>query len=297
VRALAIINPVAGRGRATRVWEHLRREVAGVRGWECATSQRVGHARELAQAAAGAGYECVVAVGGDGTVCEVASGVAHTMTALASIPAGTGNDSARNLGIPSHPLAAASLVLQGKPRRIDVGEIRTAQAASCFVNVAGFGFDAEVAWRVNRIPRVVGGTAPYVAGVLQTLWRYRSPRVRINLGGADEERLVDRQAFLVAVANGASYGGGMLIAPEARPDDGLFDVCLVGDVTRLEVLRLVPRLYSGGHRHHPSVEFFRCRELTADADQQVRCHADGELVGYLPASFRLYPGGLLCVAG
>ena len=129
--------------------------------------------------------------------------------------------------------------------------------------------------------------------MLQTLWQFRSPSMRITLG----DRTVERRVFLVAVANCASYGGGMRIAPDAVPDDGLFDVCVVGDLSRLAVLRLIPKLYSGGHRSHPAVELVRCREVHAQSSVRVRCQADGELVGDLPASFRIHPGGLRCVTG
>jgi diacylglycerol kinase (ATP) len=293
VRALVIVNPVAGNGRAARVWKRLRLEVDGLQQSECVTSARIGHARELAQSAAQAGYERVVAVGGDGTVGEVVSGVAHTQTAVAVIPAGTGNDCCRNLGIPDDVVTAAKLALNGPVRGVDLGEIETVQGTTYFVNVAGFGFDAEVAWRVNAMPKVVGGTVPYVLGVVQTLWRYKSPRMRITL----DERELDQPVFLVAVGNGASYAGGMRIVPDAAVDDGLFDVCVVGEISRLEVLRLVPKMYSGGHRGHPAVQFFRCRELRAESASLVRCQADGELAGDLPASFKIHPGGLQCVTG
>jgi diacylglycerol kinase (ATP) len=293
VATLAIVNPVAGNGRAPRVWEQVRRDVDGLRAWECATTERAGHARELALSAARAGYERVVAIGGDGTACEVANGLATTETALASIPAGTGNDCVRNFGIPRDPRAAASLAVRGVPRRVDLGEIHTPQASAWFLNVAGFGFDAEVAWRANRMPRIVGGTAVYVLGVVQALRHYSSASMRLSLDG----QLVDRQLFLVAVANGASYGGGMLIAPDARPDDGVFDVCLVDRLSRLEVLRMLPSLYSGGHRHHPAVEFIRCRELQAESAASVKCQADGELVGDLPATFSMRTGALRYVTG
>src|SRR5258707_13735896 len=143
-------------------------------------SERIGHARELAQSAAQAGYERVVVVGGDGTVCEVASGVAHTQTAVAMIPAGTGNDCCRNLGIPTDALAAANLALDGSVRPVDLGEIFTAKGSTHFLNVAGFGFDAEVARRVNAVPKFVGGTAPYAWGAPPTPWAYKAPRLRTS---------------------------------------------------------------------------------------------------------------------
>lgn len=277
------------------MFAQLRRDVAAVSAWECAETERPGHARELAATAARDGFERVVAIGGDGTVCEVANGLAHSDTLLGIVPLGTGNDVAVNLNIPRHPAAAASLAAGGPPRRLDLGQITTDGASMCFVNVAGFGFDAEVATRVNRMPKLpyIAGTLPYVAGVLQTLWQYRAPRMHITLDGQPLERAV----FLVAVGNCASYGGGMRIVPDARPDDGAFDVCIVKDLSRLEVLRLLPKLYSGGHVGHPAVELYRCRSLTADADFRVLCQADGELFGGLPAQFSVLPGALQCVTG
>jgi YegS/Rv2252/BmrU family lipid kinase len=226
VSTLAIVNPVAGKGQAVRVWERVRAGLPSLEPWHCVLTQYAGHARELASTATARGYERVVAVGGDGTVYEVANGLAGTETTLGIIPAGTGNDTAGNLGVPFDPIAAASLAAQGTARHIDLGEIRTAQSTSYFVNVAGFGFDAEVAWRVNRMPRkFVGGTVPYVIGVLETLWQYRAPLMRISV----DQQTFERRVFLVAVANNPSYGGGMRIAPNARCDDGLFDLCLVSD--------------------------------------------------------------------
>jgi YegS/Rv2252/BmrU family lipid kinase len=186
---------------------------------------------------------------------------------------------------------AGHLALCGQARGVDLGEIHTAQGSTYFVNVAGFGFDAEVAWRANSKPKLVGGTVPYVLGVLQALWRYGSPQVRISV----DDREIDKAVFLVAVGVGACYGGGMRIVPDAVIDDGLFDVCVVTEISRLEVLRLVPKMYSGGHRFHPAVQFFRCREVRADSPSTVRCHADGEVVGKLPATFKIHAGGLQCV--
>ena len=293
VRTLAIVNPAAGRRAAPRIWQHIRAAVEATRSWECATSQGPDHARALAAAAAQGGFERVIAIGGDGTVCEVANGLAGSQTTLGIIPAGTGNDVCDNLAIPRNPIAAARLAATGEPRSIDLCQIQTRQRASYFVNIAGFGFDAEASWRVNRLPKVVGGTLPYVAGVLQTLWRYRSPRMRVSIDGQH----VDRRVFLVAVGNCPSYAGGMRIVPRAVPNDGLLDVCLVKDLKRIDVLRIVPKLYSGGHVAHPAVEMFRCRSVTADADARVLCQADGELVGELPVRFGILPGALQSVTG
>jgi YegS/Rv2252/BmrU family lipid kinase len=290
VRTFGIVNPVAGHGAAKRVWRQIS---AVTRSWDCATSEGPGHTRELAQTAVQDGYERVIAVGGDGTVSEAASGLAHSSAILGIVPAGTGNDIAHNLAIPRDALAAANLAGSAAPRCLDLCEVTTRDRTAYCLNVAGFGFDAKVARRVNHMPKLLGGTLPYVAGVLHTLWQYSAPMMRISI----DDRKLERRVFLVAVGNCPTYGGGMRIVPAAQPDDGLLDVCVVNDLSRFEVLRILPRLYSGGHVSHPAVELFRCRSITADADGGVLCQADGELLGELPARFAVLPGALRCATG
>jgi diacylglycerol kinase (ATP) len=289
-RTLAIVNSSAGSGAASRAWSRVQAEVPVVRQWECATTQWPGHAAQIADSAIGS-FDRVVVVGGDGTASEVANSLAHSETEMALIPAGTGNDLATNLGIPREPTLAAALAMSGRSRLIDVGQIQQPTGTRYFVNIAGFGFDAEVAGRANKLPKLGGRTLPYLAGVLQTLWQFRSVPMHLTI----DRRVLDEPVFLVAVANCASYGGGMRIAPQAQPDDAAFDVCIVRKLDRLEVLRLLPKLYSGGHVGHPAVEIVRCREVSADASGRVLCQADGELVGALPARFAIRPGALRCV--
>jgi diacylglycerol kinase (ATP) len=213
------------------------------------------------------------------------------MVALAIIPCGTGNDCARNLGVPLGPISAARLAADGRARSIDLGLIDSAGRRTYFVNVAGVGFDAEVAWRVSRVPRLVGGTRLYVAGVVRALVGWRSPQIRLVIDG----EVVDQRVFLAAIANGPSYGGGMRIAPTARFDDGVLDLCIVGEIGRAEVLRLVPRMYSGGHVGHPAVRMMRGVEVSVESGMRVRCHADGEVLGGLPARLTVVPRALSCV--
>jgi YegS/Rv2252/BmrU family lipid kinase len=294
-KPLLIVNPVAGGGRGRRTWAHLS---AGVQSqFECVMTERTGHAAELACAAVREGRSRVIAVGGDGTVSEVAGALAGTDVALGVVPAGTGNDFSTQLGLPSEPLAAARLALAGSISSIDIGEFHTQQRRGYFANVAGFGFDAAVAQHVHtsayRGP--LSGTLPYVMGVVTMVWSFRPCALEIEIDG----RVMQRMALLAAVANGPCYGGGMRIAPDAVCDDGLFDVCLIGDLGRFDVLKTLPRLYSGGHRTHRGVEFFRCRELRARVvgPRDIACQADGELVGDLPATFSMHARGLRCVTG
>lgn len=291
---LVIINPAAGRGRAVQVWSRVCTRVACSKDLEWVATQAPGHARNLARAAATRGVDRVVAVGGDGTVSEVADGLAGSQVALGVIPAGTGNDFSRALGIPSAPEPAARVALGRSARRVDLGHVHNADQRVAFVNVAGCGFDAEVLRRTSTSRRA-GGALLYLGGILRTLRAFRPVPMRLVVDG----RTLERRVLGIAVAIGPRYGGGMLIAPHAVIDDGWFDVCLIGDVTPLQLVALLPRLYAGTHGVHFAVEFFRCQELTVEpllAVPDVSCQADGELLGRLPATFSIQPQGLLCVA-
>lgn len=287
MRALAIVNPLAGGGRAARTWATISEAAKHV---EYVRTVRPGHARQLASAAAHDGVERVIAVGGDGTVSEVASAIVHSNTTLAVVPAGSGNDFSRSIGVPTPAAAALRVALGGRIREVDVGTIESAPGACrTFVNVAGFGFDADVVMRTAASH--ARGRTRYVLGVLRCLRECRTYQTELEVDG----HRLQRRVLLVAIANGPRLGGGMLIAPQARNDDGQLDVCIVNAVDRWEVLRLLPRMWSGGHRTHRAVEFVRCRELRAEAVAPPAIQADGELVGTLPVVFSVAPRALRCV--
>jgi diacylglycerol kinase (ATP) len=259
-------------------------------GWRSTTTtNRPGSARELARAAVRAGCDRVVALGGDGTVSEVANGLVGSRCGLGIIPAGSGNDLLHSLGIPTNPRAAAHLAFNGSARAIDVGEIRNADGVTYFVNVASYGFDADVAFRAGHVP--LAGALRYPAAIVRTLRELRPWRIQIDVDG----RRIDRRVMLVAIANGHRYGGGLRIAPDAVPDDGSFDLCLVRGLSQVAVLGVLPRVYRGGHRHHPAVELLRCRRVDVAATEPMPGQADGEPIGALPSTITLLPGAILCV--
>jgi diacylglycerol kinase (ATP) len=157
-----------------------------------------------------------------------------------------------------------------------------------FVNVAGCGFDAAVAERVNRGYRFLSGTSAYIASVLATLAFYRPSDLTVVVDGAE----LRGPAMTCAVANGASYGGGMRIAPDARFDDGVFDVCVIGACTRTEFLRSFPLVFRGTHVDHPKVTMIRGRTIEIVSSPPVPVLADGELAGQTPARFAMMPAGV-----
>ncbi|MDR5709349.1 MAG: diacylglycerol kinase family lipid kinase [Armatimonadota bacterium] len=284
MKVLAIINPVAGRGRARKLWPRLRAHFVQA-GWsvEEVYSTGRGHAVELAASA----LDCdgILAVGGDGTCNEVANGLLRASSAparfLAPLPVGTANDFATCMGVPGEPEAAARALVGGRLRRIDVGWVN----GRFFLTIAGCGFDAEVARRVNQWPKLLGGKGMYVAGIFHQLAAFRPVRMEISM----DQRVWIQPTFMLAAGNLPCYAGGLRMCPEARPDDGWLEVVLVREVSRVEVVRLLPRLLDGSHVRHPKVEVMRAKEVEVRSIIPVAVHADGEFVGTTPARFTIHP--------
>jgi len=285
-RVFVILNPAAGKGRAIRAWRTVGPALrdAGL-SFDEVVEDRPQLAIPLAEDASRRGYTVIVAVGGDGTVHEVVNGILRAQVpsppAVAMIPGGTGNDFARGVGVPKDPLTAGQLLLNGRRRRVDVGQVNDRY----FVGIAGVGFDAEVAAKVNVWPKWIGGTAVYLAAILTMLVTYRCAPTRLVIDG-DEQRL---RMFLMAAANTPWYAGGMYMAPHARPDDGRLEIITARDLGRVETLGLLPRVFSGAHLRHPKVAHRSAREVRVESDLPLAIHADGETVGRVPAVFRAVP--------
>ncbi len=277
-----IANPVAGRGRNERAASDCaaRLRLSG-RDVTVRFTERRGHGAQLAAEAVSVGHGAVIVCGGDGTIAEVLPSLAHTSTALGLIPQGTGNDLARGLGIPRSPAAAVRLLRDGQARSIDLGRC----GERWFSTVATFGFDAEVSQIMEEGRAPLSGTAGYLLASLRHMHHYRPPHVRLS-GDFSES---DQSVFLAAVANTRTYGGGLRIAPEASPDDGLFDVCIVdGTVSMSTLLSLMPRIFWGGHIHHPAVRVVRTQWVRFEPlDGQHLLHADGEPLAMAPATLRI----------
>jgi diacylglycerol kinase (ATP) len=287
-----VLNPASGRGRGAReraVLESLLTEVSRRHpdppDWRIVETTGAGSGAQLAAAAARQGAQIVAAAGGDGTLGEVANGLIGTGAALAALPMGTGNDFARHIGLGTDLRRAAQTLFYGVVRRVDLGREHGGRR---FINIAGGGFDAVVADRVNRGYRLLGGTAAYLAAVFETLMRFRPVPMQITIDGEVREL----RAMLCAVANSRSYGGGMKIAPDARIDDGWFDICLIGAAGKLEFVRAFPRVFTGTHITHPKVTMLRGRQVRLETDPPLPVLLDGEVCGLTPVEFTVEPGAL-----
>ncbi len=295
--AMVIVNPVAGAYSTRRKWFRISRLLKHIGlSFDYKYTEGVGHAIELAKEAAIDGYQYVVAVGGDGTAHEVANGILRSTgagnTSLSIISTGTGSDFARSVGISRNYCSACSSLAGQRKLLIDVGVVEYQSKGQSlqrfFVNAAGVGFDATVVEATERLPKYFGGTFPYLAGLMRTLFGYRNKLVTLSVSGKVEAMRV----LSVVVANGRYFGGGMHLAPQAELGDSLLDVLIVGDIGKFELLKALPMVYKGTHVTHPKVRMEKATHIAIESPERVLVHADGELLGEGPASFRLMPAAL-----
>jgi YegS/Rv2252/BmrU family lipid kinase len=292
---LFILNPAAGHGRAARAWNSIKNEALRILPDSgCVTTERPGHAAELARAAIERGTARLIAVGGDGTFSEMLEGVMgapehlRRRLTLGALPAGSGCDLARHLGYPSGRDAQLELLARGKPRPLDVGRVSYrggdgAPRVRHFINIAAFGLAGDVARRVKRLGKPLGGTLSYLAASLLAQLNARAKVIKLTADGRDISGL----CHMGVLANTSSMGGGMLVAPGAVDDDGLMDLVLVGDMSRLALAANMPRLYKGTHLSSPGVTVTRLRRLEAESEETVYLNIDGEADGTLPAVFEV----------
>jgi diacylglycerol kinase (ATP) len=297
--ALVIANPQAGR----RDGDGLARLLAALRPLglmpQVELTRGAGHATELAQHAATAGVRFVIAVGGDGTVHEVLNGLIDATTGehrgddvvLGVVSSGSGCDLVRTFGLDRTPEVLAGHLAGPATQRIDVGRIRLVDAAGdahvrLFLNVAEVGFGGAVAAAARRLPARLGPRR-YTLGIVAAWGGFRRiPMVIEHDGGTHRAELCN-----VVVANGQFFGGGLKVAPRSLPDDGRFDLqAWGGSVT--DVVRAARQLRTGSHLQRPDVRSWPTASVEVSADVALPVEADGELIGWSPASFDLLPKAL-----
>jgi YegS/Rv2252/BmrU family lipid kinase len=249
---------------------------------------------DLAVRAVRDGAERLVVVGGDGTVNEVVNGIAETGgVELAVIPRGTGWDFVRTYGIPRDLDGAIDVAREGEVREIDAGRVSYRSwagedAHAWFANVASAGISGAIAKRANESSKALGGKVSYYWSTFAVFFGWEIGEMRVSVDDEVREgRMID-----VMVANGRYLGGGMLMCPEAEPDDGLFDVLLIGDVTKRDLLFVLPKVYKGNHLPHPRLEPLRGRVVTIEGDDPLPIELDGEQPGTTPVRLEVVPRAL-----
>lgn len=297
---LIIVNPKSGRGISQQKWASYAAAIRENFGpFQCRFSEGKGDASRIAQEEAAAGRGLIVAMGGDGTISEVANGILHSQTGaeLGILPAGTGSDFRKTLEIPSNLRDASRKLKQAGSKTMDAGKLKYfshegTREERFFINTASFGMSGSVATRANRSAKILGGGITYAAATLRSLASLTHPEVRLQVDGGQPYRL---KIVTVAVANGPSFGGGMKIAPDAKLNDGFFDITIIGDLKTSQILLNSYKLYSGALKGINKVAVMRARKLVAEPVKEgsyILLEVDGETPGRLPATFEILPAAL-----
>lgn len=286
MRVTILHNPASGRRKGRRRFaqavEVLRH--AGVEP-DIRESRSAQHLVELARQAKEASPDVVVSAGGDGTHHYVINGLLGSQIPLGILSLGTGNDWAKGLGIPvDDPRAAATVLLEGAPRLVDLARV----GDSFYHCIAGVGFDSIVTRFANEEVQWVNGPARYAWAILRCLRSYRPYPLEIH----SETQSFSGEVIFATIGNNRSYGGGVTMAPRARMDDGLLDVCIVPAMSKLELLRWVPAAYRGEHLAHPRMGYFQARKLTLNSPCRLEVFADGEFIQDLPAIIEAVPNAV-----
>jgi diacylglycerol kinase (ATP) len=239
----------------------------------------------LAREAAKRGYGMVVVVGGDGTINEAVCGLVNSDVPLGIVPAGSGNGISRALGIPLNPMEACRVIADGRDRKVDVGQLN----GRFFLGVAGVGYDALVGHLFEQRWGKQRGLWSYFLSALVGFFQYRPHPIQLRTN----DRIISLAPLLVTVANTTQFGGGAIIAPQARPDDGLFDICIIRHLNLLQALYYWPRLFSGRIDTIPQWEMVRADSVELISGRPVHVHVDGEFLDLSAhVRIRIVPGGL-----
>jgi len=270
MRAKLVLNPVAGKKRASKKIVNLLRKELGGSSWDfdiVLTEQR-GHGYYLAKEAEAEGYELVVAIGGDGTVKEVASGLVHTGVALGIIPTGSGNGLARDLHIPLNLKGACRALLSGRKREVDTGVIN----GRYFFSTAGLGFDARIGLLYNKRSKGRRGVLPYFYIGVKEFFLFRPEPLQVQI----EDLHLKVSPLLITIANCRQYGGGAQIAPRAKIDDGLLDLCILNNMSLPWALLNLPKLFTGKIDSIPQMDYHQIGQAEIIREKPGPIHLDGD---------------------
>jgi YegS/Rv2252/BmrU family lipid kinase len=303
-RVRLVLNPMAGSGAARRKLPEIVRALQRYDlPYEIASTAAPGDASRIARASFDDGIDVVAVAGGDGTLNETVQawlgegGTTRSGPALALIPIGTGGDFKRTLRLSGSIDAAIARIAAGASRTVDLGVLEAVgfdgkPCTRAFLNITSFGMGGVTDRLVNQAPKWMGGKAAFFLGTLRAMARYRNARVRVTVDGVP---FVDGPVFNVAVANGKYFGGGMMIAPQADPSDGLFDVVALEDLSKAQAVALSTRIYKGTHLGAPKVRQTRGAVVEAEPSgsaDPVLIDMDGETPGRLPLRIRMAAGQL-----
>ena len=301
VDTVFIVNPNAGAGKAQKRWPEIENLVLkNIDDYQVLFTESRGHATRLARKAIREGCRNIVAIGGDGTISEVAAGffdeksrliqkVSEHSTRLGIIAAGRGSDLVRTLEIPRDVDKAIQVLKQGNERIIDMGLVtfqnrQGEKETRPFINISDVGIGGEVIEILEKQGKSKGGFLSYQLASLKGLMRYQNKKMYITI----DDRIKREGIFnAVIVANGRYFGSGMMIAPHADPGDGFFDVVLMGEIKKLEMILKMPRLQKGTHIYEDGIEVVRAKKVHVETDARALLDLDGEGPGMTPVDFEM----------
>lgn len=298
-----ILNPMADMGNAWRIARDLRSITEQHGGVDWSGTVYPGHAIELAKQAGDQGYDMVIAMGGDGTVHEVVNGLMRVSEekrpVLGVVPAGSGNDFAHAINVPHQPNQALVCALDGTPVPVDLGVMTDEHGKKeYFDNTLGIGFDAVVTIRSHQLP-VVRGFLMYLTAVIQTIVLNHNA---ISMQIETEDQKWEQSNLLLTICNGPREGGGFMMAPNAKIDDGILQYAMIKKVSRPMMFRLIPEVMKGTHGNFKQVTMGSCKIMKVSADRPMYIHADGEIysgfgTNVRQVTFEVLPGVLQVVRG
>lgn len=297
-KVAVVVNPASANGTTGKRWPEIAAafEQEGL-SFVHTLTEAPNHATDITSRYLKEGYDLIIAVGGDGTANEVVNGffvdgkAGRKNAAVAFISTGTGLDLSRTIGMPGDTAEAIRHVLNSPLRPVDVGRIKYSsgsgeQEMRYFINVAGLGLDGDTCLRVNRTSKALGGFVSFLWGTLASLALYKNQDMTVNVDG---ELICDEPVTVIVVGNGRYFGGGMNIAPNAVIDDGFFDIVVLRNLSKLSLLKNLPKVYSGTHLSHPQITSLRGKKITVSSTGTALLELDGEQTGQAPVEIEIMP--------
>lgn len=296
-----VVNPASANGTTGRRWPEVAAalEDAGTR-YDYTFTESPYHATAITANYLKDGYDLIISVGGDGTANEIVNGffengkLINEQAAVSFISTGTGRDLGRTIGTPAGIREAVNHIMKSDHRLIDVGKVSFTNKQDdwevrYFINVAGLGLDGDTVARVNRTSKALGGFVSFLWGTVVSLLLYKNRQMRITV---DHREICNEPVTVVVIGNGRFFGGGMQIAPNALIDDGLFDIIILRNLSKVALLANLPKVYGGKHLGHPRISSLRGKKVEVTSADRVLLDLDGEQPGSTPVEIELLPGAI-----
>ena len=292
-----IVNPVSSNGKTEHRWPDHKEKIidAGI-DLKIKMTHYPGHAVKLTQDALKMGYRTIMAVGGDGTVNEVLNGfykngeMINQNAVLLIFSQGTGSDYIRSLNLTKNVYDIIDIYKRYNIRKVDIGKITyldfdNIERTRYFINTADVGIGGETVEFVNQSSKIMGGLLTYLYGVIRTLIKYENKKMKLKI---DDKVVKDDILNSIMISLGKYFAGGMPIAPEAKVDDGIFDITILGNLSKIETVLNLYRAYKGTHIYYKKIDYLKGKKISIESDKRVLIDIDGECAGILPAEFEIY---------